>query len=57
MQELRSNGEPAEWVGRQPPEFKKRPTTDTERTSNFSKYLTGYPWIVVAEDTAVSVLG
>ena len=47
---LMSNGEPAEWVGRQPPEFTRRPLTSEEWTLNFSKYLTGYPWIVIAED-------
>ena len=50
MRDLRSNGEPVEWVGKQPQEFKRRPTTAAERASNFSKYLTGYPWIVIAED-------
>ena len=50
MHALMGNGEPAEWVGRQPPEFARRPSTSEERTLNFSKYLTGYPWIVIVGD-------
>ena len=30
--------------------FIQRPTCKEDRTHNFQRYLTGYPWIVVAED-------
>ena len=50
MRDLMIAGEPAEWVGRRPPEFTRWPTTAEERTLNFSTYLTGFPWTVVAED-------
>ena len=50
MRDLMIAGEPAEWVGRQPPEFTGRPSTAEERTLNFPKYLTGFKWIAVAED-------
>ena len=43
-------GEPPEWRGRDPPVFIKRPTCKEDCTHNFQRYLTGYPWIVVAED-------
>ena len=28
----------------------KRPTTPSERKSNFVKHMNGYPWIAIAED-------
>ena len=50
IERLRKDGEPPEWRGKGPPTFIPRPTSGEERTQNFQRYLTGYPWIVVAAD-------
>ena len=50
IERLWKGGEPSEWRGKAPPTFIPRPTSREERTQNFQRYLTGYPWIVVAAD-------
>ena len=50
MRDIMNSGEPPEWQGKQPPVFTRWPTTKEERTRNFRQYLTGFPWIVAAED-------
>ena len=42
--------EPAEWQRKNAPTFIPRPTSDEEYKENFKRYVTGYPWIVVAAD-------
>lgn len=41
---------PAAWGGRQSPEFNTHPQTDSEHKSNLVKYITGYPWVLIAAD-------
>ena len=50
IERLRRDGEPPGWLGKLSPTFIPRPTGAEEHRENFQRYITGYPWIVIAAD-------
>ena len=50
VERLRMNGEPPEWKGKDPPKFISQPNSTEAYRENVQRYITGYPWIVIAAD-------
>ena len=51
MDRVFRTGEP-EWRTRGPPRFIRNPKTPADLTDNFRRYVTGYPWMALAQDQA-----
>ena len=50
VERLRRSGEPPEWKGKLRPTFVSQPNNPAAQSENLQRYMTGYPWIVIAED-------